>query len=74
MKKTMLYTLLLILVALVGVALAHPYNIKCPRDGEYMTFDHQVGYGDDAVCWYSHEHTIPGTFNTEHHEAYIPCN
>ncbi len=63
-------TLLLALVA-IHVA-AHPYTIKCPRDANDMTFDHQVGYGKDAVCWYSH--TAYENSQYVKHEAYIACN
>jgi hypothetical protein len=52
---------LLILLTLTVVAMAHPFTIKCPIDGQSMMFDHQVGFGKDAVCWYSHYGTDPKT-------------
>jgi len=65
--------LLLTLVAIHVVA--HPFTVKCPRDAQDMMFDHQVGYGQDAVCWYSHtvwDNDAGGRMMK--HEAYIPCN
>lgn len=61
------------LIALASIPLwAHPFNIKCPYDGDYMSFDHQVGYGRDAYCWYSHTHFDGG--KSVKHEAYISCD
>lgn len=65
----------LLLLSLVAIAVvAHPYTVKCPRDGNDMYFDHQVGYGKDAVCWYTHDAYEPGSFQSVKHEAYIQCN
>jgi hypothetical protein len=65
--------LLLMLITLTVIALAHPFNVKCPIDGQNMMFDHQVGFGKDAVCWYSHEGCDPQTGTCGHHEAYVSC-
>jgi hypothetical protein len=65
--------LLLTLVA-IDVVVAHPFTIKCPRDSEDMMFDHQVGYGKDAFCWYSHNVWDNNAGGMVKHEAYIACN
>ncbi len=70
------FVLVVVALMLASVALwAHPVSISCPIDGEYMFFERQLGYGTDAVCWYSHIHANYeyGKPATEKHEAYIPC-
>lgn len=62
--KTLFLAMLLAALILAG----HPFQIQCPRDGHAMYFDHQVGFGKDAVCWYSH--VINGQVK---HESYISC-
>ncbi len=70
--------LVAVALTLASVALwAHPISIKCPIDGQDMFFDHQVGYGEDAYCWYSHIANVPspdgsGMVATKH-EAYVLC-
>jgi hypothetical protein len=65
----------MIMLTLVAIhVMAHPWTVKCPRDGEDMTFDHQVGYGKDAVCWYSHNVWDIEARAIVKHEAYIACN
>jgi len=73
--KTAVMILLLCLVGLAALTWAgsHPYSIKCPVDGNPMAYDHQVGYGRDAVCWYSHRNCDGYPIHCEKHEAYIPC-
>jgi len=41
-------------LVLAVCAWARPTYILCPIDGAQMSFDHQVGYDEHAVCWYSH--------------------
>jgi len=54
-KRFLLFLLVVAALTAGSLALwAHPVSIKCPIDGDFMTFDHQVGTGDQAVCWYSH--------------------
>jgi hypothetical protein len=75
MKKLKFVAIAILLVATALLAWAHPYSITCPIDGKSMLFDHKVGYGDQAVCWYSHtnnEETIPE--RAGYHEAYVNCN
>lgn len=76
MKKRIRFVLLsvavMLLLMLAIQVVAHPFTVKCPRDAENMMFDHQVGYGSDAVCWYSHTTWENGTMVK--HEAYIACN
>jgi len=72
MKRALLIALaILALVSLPDTLLAHPFSIKCPRDGQSMWFDHQVGFGRDAYCWYSHQAYEEGEMVK--HEAYISC-
>jgi hypothetical protein len=52
------------LLAAALLAWAHPYSIACPIDGKPMSFDHQVGYGDKAVCWYSHNSRLLAFFRS----------
>ena len=75
MKNTKLPIAVVILILATGVmAWAHPYSISCPVDGLAMHFDHQVGYGANAVCWYSHQtNDTHDNGRTVTHEAYIPC-
>ena len=77
MKRSVLLAISVAFAILLGsLALwARPASIKCPIDGEYMFFDHQVGFGDDAVCWYTHNHTdydAEGAHRVRH-DAYVPC-
>jgi hypothetical protein len=77
-KHGLLFLLVVAALTLGSLALwARPGSIKCPIDGEYMFFDRQVGYGHDAVCWYSHMATVqnPGGQGVSRvkHEAYVPC-
>ncbi len=76
MKKSSLFLLLIPAILLfASLALwARPFTIKCPIDGEPMSFDHQVGFGDGAVCWYSHYGTDPETGTSSKHQAYISCD
>jgi hypothetical protein len=67
--------LLLLLLALSD--LARPNYISCPIDGAPMRFDHQVGYNEHAVCWYSHmayENGPDGLPKQVKHEAYVSCD
>ncbi len=51
MKRLLLASIALVMVFTLAItAYAHPYSIKCPRDGQDMYFTHQVGYGKDAYC------------------------
>ena len=67
----------LLVFALFAVALAwaRPITIKCPVDNITMYFDHKVGYGDDAVCWYHHNAGYAPGDPKEYpaHDAYTPC-
>jgi hypothetical protein len=73
-KFVLKFVLAAVLVALgVIVAFAYPFSVTCPIDGGSMYFDHQVGFGSNAVCWYSHYGTDPQTGRLGHHEAYIGC-
>lgn len=64
----------LLLAATVTCAAAHPYTISCPIDGQAMGFDHQIGSGQEAVCWYSHRMAAAdGSGKIETHQAYVPC-
>lgn len=63
----------ILIFALAILAWARPFTVACPIDGQGMMFDHQVGFGQSAVCWYSHQGYNPRTARTEKHEAYIPC-
>lgn len=64
----------LFFLAVTAVAGSHPFTIKCPVDGQGMMFDHQVGWGKDAVCWYSHTVNDPqNVYRMVKHDAYIPC-
>lgn len=78
MNRMVAFALVVVALTFGAVALwARPGSIKCPIDGEYMFFDRQVGYGQDAVCWYSHMAHVPNPdgqgFVTVKHEAYVPC-
>jgi hypothetical protein len=76
MKKLKLVAVVILLVATALLAWAHPFSITCPVDGHSMSFDHQVGYGDKAVCWYSHDNNdyTGHPERSGHHEAYVNCN
>jgi len=77
MKKALISVAWLVVgvAALTTLAGAHPATIKCPIDGGPMTFDHQVGAGKDAVCWYSHHGCDPQhPLVCGKHEAYVNCN
>jgi hypothetical protein len=56
MKKKHLFVIaaLVAMASLATVLWARPFTISCPRDGSSMMFDHQVGIGRNAWCWYSH--------------------
>lgn len=74
MKKLLLAVFAILALASAIKLWARPFTITCPYDGDSMMFDHQVGFGDRAVCWYSHEHldtTYP--FQRVKHSAYVPC-
>ena len=78
MKKYAVVFLLVVVATLMLGSLAlwaYPASIRCPIDGEYMFFDHKVGYGPDSVCWYTHNHTVYDRegAHTEKHDAYVPC-
>ena len=75
MKKARIAVAFVVLViaALTALAWAHPFSVTCPIDGESMYFDHQVGYGANAVCWYSHYGCDPRGKGCGKHEAYASC-
>ncbi|MGB6023849.1 MAG: hypothetical protein WA254_22330 [Candidatus Sulfotelmatobacter sp.] len=54
-------------------AWARPFYILCPIDGAQMTFDHQVGYDEHAVCWYSHW-TYDENNKRVKHEDHVLCS
>ena len=66
-------TLAVLVFLLAAVAWARPTYILCPIDGAQMMFDHQVGYDEHAVCWYSHQ-----AYDENHqpikHQSYVNCN
>jgi hypothetical protein len=68
-------TYVLVFALIAAAAFSYPASIKCPIDGEYMFFDHKVGYGEDSVCWYAHTHNVFDSHgaHSEKHTAYIPC-
>ena len=64
-------------LVVVVFAWARPTYILCPIDGAQMTFDHQVGYDEHAVCWYSHmayETGKDGLPEQVKHQSYVNCN
>jgi hypothetical protein len=63
-----------VFLALASALWARPYTITCPYDGDSMYFDHQVGFGDQAVCWYSHRHYDTDAGGMVKHKAYVSCN
>lgn len=76
MKKFLFVLAAITALASLATALwARPFTINCPYDGESMTFDHQVGFGPSAVCWYKHT-TLDASSYPAHrvtHEAYVAC-
>lgn len=75
LKNKYVYALAVIAVifALTSHLMAAPFTIKCPYDGQSMYGDHRVGFGQDAVCWYSHTVWDSEQGRTVKHEAYISC-
>jgi hypothetical protein len=77
MRNTMKALALACTIAAVSTAnvahAAEPSSIKCPIDGDSMSYSHSVGYGADRVCWYSHYGTNPSTGEFGEHTAYIAC-
>lgn len=71
--KKMLFVIA-ILAALASAVWAMPFSITCPYDGESMSYDHQVGFGQNAVCWYSHMHWDSQARAMVKHKAYVSCN
>ena len=51
---------------------AQPLSVNCPIDAQPMYFDHMVGWGKNAVCWYSHLQYENGQMVK--HNGYVPCN
>lgn len=74
MRLSMLFLAVVALFFAPMNASAHPYSIMCPVDGNTMMFDHQVGYGAQAVCWYSHMGWDSGSGRSVKHQAYVACN
>lgn len=79
-NRKYLLLLLFVVAALTASSLvlwARPLSIRCPIDSQIMVFDHQVGYGNGAACWYSHIAAVPSSDGrglvTVKHEAYVPC-
>jgi hypothetical protein len=73
MKKSLLALCILFLFATELLAGTHPFTVTCPRDGQQMMFDHQVGFGKDSVCWYSHTVFDSEAGSLVKHEAHIAC-
>jgi hypothetical protein len=66
-----------IVLVIAVFAWARPTYILCPIDGAQMMFDHQVGYDEHAVCWYSHwtyETNQKGLPERVKHQGYVNCN
>lgn len=71
MKKALIVLVAILALASAVKLWARPFTIKCPYDGDSMMFDHQVGIGRDAYCWYSH--TAYENGRSVKHQAYVSC-
>lgn len=73
MKALRATFLLAALSGAFGATTERPSSITCPIDGLQLQYDHDVGMGDNKVCWYSHYGTDPQTGKSGKHEAYAAC-
>ena len=62
-----------LILAFCAIAVAQSLVTTCPYDGESASFTHTVGFGQQRVCWYAHNHIDFQAHTSIKHTFYQAC-